>query len=334
MTHESRREFLSGLARYGPVAAGLSCWCLPSCAKGGNAAKGPSKVIVPRNDGIRSGQGVNVDVVEKMLDDAVMKLTAAGSAAAAWSSLFHKSDRVGIKVNTLAGARLSPHVGLVDAIVRGLRKAGVSSSAIIVWDRANRELQRAGYKIEMGRRSLKCFGTDALPGGGYEPDVEFAGSVGSCFSQILTRHCSALVNVPILKDHDLAGVSLGMKNFFGAIHNPNKYHDNHCDPYVADLNAHPYIRNKLRLIVCDAVTPQCEGGPAFKPQWSWPFNGMLVSRDPVALDQVGTMIIEQQRKAKRLPSLKQVGREPTYIATAAKHGLGVCDPKLIRIVNA
>ena len=62
-----------------------------------------------------------------------------------------------------------------------------------------------------------------------------------------------VVSLPVLKDHNLAGVSLGMKNFFGAIHNPNKYHDNHCDPFVAEVFDVPLVRQKHRLTVIDAL---------------------------------------------------------------------------------
>jgi uncharacterized protein (DUF362 family) len=137
----------------------------------------------------------------------------------------------------------------------------------------------------------------------------------------------------VLKDHDLAGVTLAMKNFFGAIHNPNKYHDNNCDPYIAELNTHPYIRRKQRLIVCDALVAQYNGGPAYKPQWAWNFSGLLIGTDTVALDYVGANIIEQKRKEIRMPSLKQAGREPKYIQTAASLGLGTSDPSQIDVIE-
>jgi uncharacterized protein (DUF362 family) len=130
----------------------------------------------------------------------------------------------------------------------------------------------------------------------------------------------------VLKDHDLAGVSLSLKNFYGAIHNPNKYHDNNCDPYVADLNTHPYIKNKLRLIICDAITLQYHGGPAYKPQWAVDYRSILLSRDPVAIDRIGARLIEEKRKEKGLSSLKESGREPLHIATAAGKGLGTDNP--------
>ena len=71
------------------------------------------------------------------------------------------------------------------------------------------------------------------------------------------------------------------------------------------------------------------------PQWMWPFNGLLVARDPVALDYVGWKIIEKKRAEVGMPPLAELKREPTYIATAAdsQHRLGTCDPKRIERVE-
>jgi hypothetical protein len=98
----------------------------------------------------------------------------------------------------------------------------------------------------------------------------------------------------------------------------------------------PPIRQKVRLTICEAISPQYEGGPSFMPQWSWPFQGVLASRDPVALDYTGWRIIEEQRAAKKLPSLREARREPTYIARAAdaQHRIGTNDPALIERVEA
>ena len=68
------------------------------------------------------------------------------------------------------------------------------------------------------------------------------------------------------------------------------------------------------------------------PQWRWPCNRLLVSMDPVALDYVGWQIIEEKRREMDLPPLKEVGRQPSYIKTAAdnNHLLGTNDPKRIK----
>ena len=92
---------------------------------------------------------------------------------------------------------------------------------------------------------MQCYGTDRV---GYEDDLSAWGSVGSRLSKILTRSSSVLINLPVLKDHDGAGVTIALKNMYGAIHNPNKYHPNGCDPYVADLNMLPEIRSRMKLI--------------------------------------------------------------------------------------
>ena len=99
----------------------------------------------------------------------------------------------------------------------------------------------------------------------------------------------------MLKDHGIVGVTMALKNLFGAIHNPNKYHLDGGDPYVADVYMLPPIRQKVRLAICDALAPQYEGGPSYMPQWVWPYRGVLVSRDPVALDCTGWRIIERKR---------------------------------------
>ena len=216
------------------------------------------------------------------------------------------------------------------AIVEGLLSAGVSGSNIFIWERMNRELTRAGFSIT--RNGLNIFGTDDLPGGGYSMDIEFSGSVGTCFSQII-KNVDALINVPVLKDHDIAGVTIGMKNFFGAIYNPNKFHGSGCNPYIADLVNHPLIKNKLRLTVCDASRVQVHNGPAFYPRYAREYGGILVSRDPVALDYTGWQIIEKLRKEFNLKSLKESGREPLYIKTAEKLKLGKARKDSIKIVE-
>jgi uncharacterized protein (DUF362 family) len=159
--------------------------------------------------------------------------------------------------------------------------------------------------------------------------------VGSRLSKILTERCDVLINVPVLKDHDGAGVTIALKNMYGVIHNPNKYHPNGCNPYIADLNMLPAIRTKMRLTICDATMACFEGGPGYKPQYSWKENAVIVSQDPVALDYAGWRIIERKRAEKGLKTLEADGRAPRYIATAAdaQHRLGTNDLQRIALVE-
>lgn len=292
-----------------------------------------SQVVIAKNDSVHDKNGKLVgDRVHRLLNSAIENFFEVSKPENAWRQLFTKTDVVGIKVNCLAGRGLSTNYELVEAIIEGLRMAGVPDRNIIVWDRANRDLHKAGYQIQTNRNKLKCYGNDQT---GYTQEIYEFGEAGSSLSNILVRQCTAIVNVPILKDHGICGITNALKNFFGAIHNPNKYHDNYGNPFIADVNMFHEIRSKTRIIISDALTAQYEGGPPFMPQWAWYYNGLLVGFDPVALDTIGWKIIEDKRKEKGLPTLKQAGREPTYIATAAdeKHQLGCNDLSKIKLIQ-
>jgi len=239
-----------------------------------------------------------------------------------WSRLFRPEDVVAIKINGLASGVLSPRREIVAAVIHGLRRAGVPAGQVIVWDRTTQELERSGFALQTGPQDVRVYGTDALRGGGYAESFETCGAVGSLLSRIVTHYATALINIGVLKDHDLAGLSAGMKNLYGAIHNPNRYHDSACDPYVAEVAALPSIRAKLRLTVIDAVLAQAEGGPAFAPDWIWPCNRILLAVDPVAADHRAGELLAAERARRGLPSLAAAGRAPTWIATAAYLGLG------------
>ncbi len=291
-------------------------------------------VIIARDDKLFAETGnLKETLVSGLIHKAVMQLTNALSQEKAWQALFRPDDIVGIKLNCLSGKTMSPHVAVVESIIQGLKFAGIKDKNVIVFERFSRELETAGFRVRRMTEGIQCFGTDELPGGGYEAEPQFAGSVGTCFSKIVSRLCTAIINVPVLKDHDLSGISVAMKNFFGVIHNPNKYHGNNCNPFIAELNTHPYIADKVRLVICDAILAQYHGGPGYKPQWTWNYQGIIAGRDPVALDRICHTIIEGKRKEMKLPSLKQANREPKYISTAAMLGLGIDEPSKINVVH-
>jgi len=282
------------------------------------------RVVIARADTLtRSKVDEHQELLIKLLDAAMQKAVQVPHAATAWRKLFQPTDRIGIKVNTLG---LSTQPTVVAAIVAGLRKADVPAENILIWDRFDVELADAGFKLNKSKTGVQCWGTDATSyGSGYERQIEVSGQIGSCFSKIVAEKVNKLISVPVLKDHNLAGVSLGMKNFYGAIHNPNKYHDNNCDPFVVDVISHRYIRPKWMLTVCDATRGQFHAGPTRHPDYAWPFGGLLVSADVVAADAVAADLLDKQRAAIGMKSLAREKRPPRHIATAAARGLGEAD---------
>lgn len=284
-------------------------------------------VISQRPQVVRTDGNIDGNLLSTMVASSVCRLTNVSSVAQAWRSLFSPSEIIGIKVNAMGGPLISTCAVLAYTVATQLIEAGIPQQNIIIWDRLSSELERAGYTIRRTGTGIRCFGTDS----DYETRIEQSGTVGTCFSRIITS-CDALINIPVLKDHDLSGVSLGLKNFYGAIHNPNKYHDNGCDPFIADLNTHPYIRKKLRLTIIDGMHAQYNGGPAYRRQWQWPYAGIIVGRDPVAVDTVGTSVIEKKRKEEGLPSLTEAGRPAVHVHRAAERGLGCDDLKKINLI--
>lgn len=261
-----------------------------------------------------------------LLDRAMQSYFGVDSPVEAWRQVARPAEVVGLKVNCLAGKGMSTSVALVEAVCERLQQAGIPRRNIIIWDRSNYDLESAGFRISESRDRIRCFGNDTA---GYEDELTVSGNAGSRLSRTLTRLCDAIINLPVLKDHGITGVTIALKNMFGAIHNPNKYHPNAGDPSVAEVYRMPPIPRKVRLTICDALTAQYEGGPSYMPQWAWACQSLLVSRDPVALDTVGWEIIERKRAEKGLKPLRVVRREPSYIASAARMGLGVSDPRRI-----
>jgi uncharacterized protein (DUF362 family) len=342
----TRREFLHETTAGAGALAGLlllpgAAACAPDAAPAPAPDAAPARApgdSKPRVAYVRSakirgeGGAIVADVAERLVNRAVRLATGADDDAAGWKALFAARERVLLKLNCLS-PRLSPRPEIVLAIVKGLRSAGVEPERILLLDRTERELRRAGFSPDDPPEGAHIVATDMLPETGYERDITFSGEIGSCFTRVLTRGSDALINVGVLKDHSLSGVSAGLKNLYGLIHNPNKYHDHACDPYVADVAAAEPVRSRLRLTIVDALTAQCEGGPAFVERWAWPENGVLASTDPVALDRVAWDRLEAVRRERDLPALRGTPREPRWIRTAASRGLGVDDPDRFRLIE-
>ncbi len=328
----SRRDFLKGvLAGAALLRATGQTEALVGTERTGEQAK--SRVVIAHDGALRgTGSAVDSNHMLSLLDRAMQTLMDRDRVIEAWRKLVHPGELVGLKVNTLGGRGISSNPQLVEAICERLQEAGIRGGDIVVWDRNSEELERAGFHLSIGGNGVQCYGTDRVD---YEEDLVSCGSVGSRLSKVLTRRSEVLINVPVLKDHDGAGVTIALKNMFGVIHNPNKYHPNGCDPYIADLNMLPEIRTRMRLTICDATTAICDGGPAYKPEHSWNCNSLVVSQDPVALDYTGWQMIERKRAALGLKTLEAESRAPRYIATAADawHQLGTNDPKRISTIE-
>jgi len=290
-----------------------------------------SRVAIARSDNLFShGNGPEKERLKKMLDAAMESVLGIEDSGQQWRTLFSADDIVGIKVNCIAGPQLSSHPNVVDAIVSKLQAISIPAENIIIWDRKGRELTNAGYTLNTDGPGVRCYGTDEV---GYERNASTKATFNGCLSKILTERITALINVPILKTHGGAGVSLAMKNHYGSFNNPGRHHGNMCDPYIADLNSLDELKDKTRLIVCDATRGLYNGGPGHNAAFTWQYSGLVVSKDPVALDTVCTGIIDDRRAEAGLPSLKEAGKYPRQLASAAERGVGNTEKSKIAVAT-
>jgi len=332
----SRREFLKEAAT-GAVLIGSQTPLAFAGLLDTRAEAGKARVVVAR-DAALHGAGGQLDAghVSALLDRAIASYTGIHEPVAAWKHIVaqgHAEGKVvGIKTNGLGGKGISTHAVLVFAIADRLQKAGVQPGNIVIWDRNARDLEACGFTISTAPGRLRCYGSDVA---GYEDAVETFGASHARFSKILTRECAMVINVPILKDHSMAGVTFAMKNMYGVVEKPQDLHGGNCNPGVADLNAFPVVRQKIGLTIGDAMTSVYDGGPGFHPERLWQPNALIVGEDRVAIDHTAWGMLEKKRAEMGLPTFEAAGRPPRYIATAADatHRLGTNDPNHIHLLE-
>ena len=344
----NRRRFLRQTSK-GVVGMGLALGSITSATTAAFAQLGhqhgaPQGEVVEEqltplveatSEKVWNGDLLDEQVVSEMIDRAMMKLTGLDSAKEAWKDFVLPTDIVGIKINPLAGKRLSTHRIVVDKIIDGLRGAGILSNQIIIWDRFESHLIDAGYEINQSNRGVRCFASDSK-GVGYDDEVFYEtekdveerrenGSLLSRYTNLLTKELTAVINVPVMKHHGIAGVSGCLKNLaFGSVDNTTRFHSNplNCNPAIADIFAHTVLKDKVVLNIVDGLLAAFDGGPTYDPDGVWQYGGILVSPDPVALDQIVYQTVEEKRKELNLAPISRLSR---YIRSASRMDLGTND---------
>lgn len=333
---KSRRDFLKGAAT-GAIVLGAENSLGFIRAMDHEDETEKSKVVIARDPALHGSDGkLDEKRVGDLLDRAIASYTGRKRPVDAWKHIVleggGKDKVIGLKTNGLGGKGISTHAVLAFAIAERLQQAGVKPGNILIWDRNARDLQACGFTINTDPSRVRCFGSDVS---GFEDKVETWGSSHARFSRLLTRECAMVINLPILKDHSMSGVTFAMKNMYGVVERPQDLHAGGCNPGVADLNAFPVVRQRIKLTIGDAMTSVYEGGPGFRPEHLWQPNALIVGEDRVAIDLVGWGILEKKRAEVGMKTFEAAGRPPRYIATAADaaHALGVNDPKRINLVE-
>ena len=145
---------------------------------------------------------------------------------------------------------------------------------------------------------------------------------------------TALVNVRPLRTHHWSGVGTCLKNYIQFVPDPPAYHDEGCSP-LGKIWTYPIVKGKTRINILCALTPQFYGRGAnfFDRRYVWPYKGLIVGTDPVAVDAIGAHLLQTKRTA-FFGEDRALDVPPIHIVVADKtYHLGVSDMSRIQLIK-
>jgi hypothetical protein len=292
------------------------------------------------------GNHVDQDAVNEMVDRGVQELTGASTVADAWRALipaYTSGEAIAIKVNLNNAFSCGDGDNDIDALihpinaaVRGLKQIGVAEQDVWVYEAVRRIPDRfANGCLYPG---VRFFGNcrQSVGWSSNDPDayVTFSRPGGSSPSSMrvpdVLINATYLINIPIMKTHNCAGVSLSFKNHCGTIRDPGGLHDYifpEWSRFLTDYNPlievyqNPHVGAKTVLTIGDGLYGAWSGYTTPPVPWTTfgdaASNSLFFSTDPVALDCVMYDFLAAETTV--------MDDSECYMSAAADAGLGVCE---------
>lgn len=292
--------------------------------------------------------GVNQGVVDAMIDRGVTGLLGLNSSqiADAWRQLipdYYPGKMVAIKANLNNSFSCSSNSDSIDAIAqpinavaRGLKIMGVRDQDIVVFDAIRSFPDRVFNELLYKNIQIHDNGCQGFSSTWNSSDanafIQFSPPSGSLPVVRLSDtiiNADYLINMPIIKGHQISGVTLSFKNHFGTVNNPSGMHNQVSTSYsgintynaLVDLYSNPHIREKTVLTIADGIY----GSREFQNTPPQPWNtfgdhspcSLFFSTDPVAMDCVLHDLLKAERGS------AQPNTSDSYLKLAASSGLGV-----------
>lgn len=364
MPSNTRRTCLKSLvAGWGAGALAAQVSSKADASKLGMPGLYRGRVIAVRNPSSISGGSFQAEPIRRMMRQGMAELTRTDGGADAWRQFVEPGDVVGIKVNPVGQPHVISSPEVLREIIAGLNSAGVKNKDIIVYDRYRQQFLHAGFDrwLPEGVRTghaAEDYDNIQQAIEGYDPDhyMDMALTLPgydasnltarrSYVARVVSRDINKLINLPVLKDHQSAGVTLALKNLsHGSVNNVSRSHGtgtaNACGAFIPAVVSMPVIRNKAVLHILDGVKALYQGGPSARPQFVWEHQTIYFATDPVALDRIGWKAIDEKRAAMGMRSIAEdkptkfntfLNRQPEHIELAGALGLGEWDEKKIDV---
>ena len=358
----SRREFFLRSAQAAAAAAAYST-ARGAVANPGMPGLFRGRVIEVSHPGCIVSGKYQPQTIQTMMRRGMTDLTGAPAWQDAWRMMFERGDRVGIKVSPVGGPTLSSDESVLREIIAGLNAAGVPNRDIVVFSRYRQEIVDAHIDKWLPK-DIRWTG----PAQQYDPiQLDMAGYDGdhymemavvqpgqnpndahnrrSYVAQVVTKDINKFVNLPVLKHHQSAGVTIALKNMsHGMVNNVARSHTspslNVCGSFIPAVVNLPVIKQKAVLHIVDGVKASYHGGPPAREKYVWENKTMYFATDPVAVDKVGWKAIDAKRVASGMAPLVYAKPDAvsTFVHCQVEHieiagalGLGEFDDKKIQL---
>ncbi len=320
----------------------------------------PGLVAVVKNTRSVKDNAIIEQEVYDMIARSMLELTGEKKLKKAWRKFVSPGDRIGLKVNPVAGKSLSTSHEVVRSVIAQMEESGIKRSQLTIWDRREFELTDAGFTPE-NYPGIRIVGTEQMDKEGlyygkdgklygehmidrdwyYWADVEgeydeytmpymVNGGKYSYFTKIVTQELDKIINIPILKNAGMT-VTLALKNLaFGSVSNTGRLHAKLWNETCAQVCAFAPLRDKVVLNIADGIKGCFNGGPGANPQFFCDYHTIITGSDPVAVDRIGYDIVLAKRIAE---GLQKAGTPQAleFMLQAERLSLGVADREKIEL---
>lgn len=246
----------------------------------------------------------------EMLDKALAELGGIGNYVKAGQKVVIKPN-IGWDRTPQLAANTNPE--LVAAMVKHCLKAGAKE--VVVFDHTCDQWQKC-YENSGIEKAVKAAGGKIVPGNDESMYKEVANPKGVKLKNAKIHEallgCDVWFNMPVLKNHGGAKMSVAMKNLMGIVWDRGYFHKNDLQQCIADSCL---IIKRPALNIVDAYRAMKSNGPQGRSEADVvSLKTLIVSPDIVAVDTASIKLFNQ---VKPMP-IETVG----HIAHGEAHKLG------------
>ncbi len=288
---------------------------------------------------------INSAKVDEMVKSGLSSLTGKTDYVEAWKDVipYKTGEVVAIKLNcnnycTVSSDAMNPYAELVNSVIAGLKGIGVPSNKIWLVDPSR--------SIDSSWRA-RITDSNVL----FNPNQSMYVSASSPYASTVTftsegptkilpgeslAEANHIINMPQLKGHWAASITLSIKNNYGSAEigtqgrdywhkyfylGDAQYGKSGTNPLIA-INMNPVFVNKTRLIIGDGLfgnpTINYVAPVLFQSFGNKPPEILFFGVDPVATDSVMFDYLQRECKAKGVAA-----RNDDQLYNAATAGLGI-----------